>query len=427
MSAALADAIAARSSLAQALAEKEAACQRGVADLALSAQRCSAFEAQVTRESTARSIPKTGLRPQKVLARTSTAARDRVTSLGTRLADIEAQFTPPRWPGAPRSRTGWRIPRLLINRQSSGRQRNWQMGPGEIAAFEARLSEETGARGALEERLAATAAALEQARRAWQSDSAGGRAARGSGVAAGGRRPGHGAPSGGSRGLRRQLDVMRTRADTLRRHAAQVPMLQVQLERSHKENRRQFERAPYGLCECSRDGSITRVNHSLAGLLGYRTARTAGRGRGGNGLRVSRRSAVAARARVANRQGGIARDHVQDARSPPAVRPPARAQPGRVGGDRGRRSDHAARGRTAAPRSPPPGSRRPGRIRGGGDLRHAASRRQPGRPAVARRASKATRGFGSRASCCSATSRARPGSCGSSSPTATSRSATSRR
>jgi PAS domain S-box-containing protein len=73
-------------------------------------------------------------------------------------------------------------------------------------------------------------------------------------------------------GLRRQLDVMRTRADTLRRHAAQVPLLQVQLDRSLKENRRQFERAPYGLCECRRDGSITRVNHSFARLLGYRTA-----------------------------------------------------------------------------------------------------------------------------------------------------------
>jgi PAS domain S-box-containing protein len=72
--------------------------------------------------------------------------------------------------------------------------------------------------------------------------------------------------------LRRQLEVMRTRAETLRRHTAQVPLLQQQLERSLKENRRQFERAPYGLCECSRDGSITRVNHSFARLLGYRTA-----------------------------------------------------------------------------------------------------------------------------------------------------------
>jgi hypothetical protein len=73
-------------------------------------------------------------------------------------------------------------------------------------------------------------------------------------------------------GLRRQLDVMRTRADTLRRHAAQVPLLQAQLDRSLKENRRQFERAPYGLCEFTKDGGIARVNHSFVRLLGYRTA-----------------------------------------------------------------------------------------------------------------------------------------------------------
>jgi PAS domain S-box-containing protein len=73
-------------------------------------------------------------------------------------------------------------------------------------------------------------------------------------------------------GLQRQLDVMRTRADTLRRHAAQVPLLQVQLDRTLKENRRQFERAPYGLCEFTKDGGITRVNHSFVRLLGYRTA-----------------------------------------------------------------------------------------------------------------------------------------------------------
>ena len=49
-------------------------------------------------------------------------------------------------------------------------------------------------------------------------------------------------------------------------------MLQQQLDESQKENRRQFERAPYGLCECTRDGVITRVNHSLARMLGYRSS-----------------------------------------------------------------------------------------------------------------------------------------------------------
>ena len=142
-----------------------------------------------------------------------------------------------------------------------------------IAAFEARLSEEAGARTALEQRLAAAAATHEQARGAWQSEfsaAAAQHAVLERQLEVGGRD--NARLQADADTLRRQLDVMRMRADTLRRHAAQMPVLQVQLERSQKENRRQFERAPYGLCECGRDGSITRVNHSLAGLLGYRTA-----------------------------------------------------------------------------------------------------------------------------------------------------------
>jgi chromosome segregation ATPase len=73
-------------------------------------------------------------------------------------------------------------------------------------------------------------------------------------------------------GLRRQLDALRTHSASLRRDADRVPVLQMQLEESRKENRRQFERAPYGLFECTRDGAITRLNHSLARLLGYRTS-----------------------------------------------------------------------------------------------------------------------------------------------------------
>ena len=70
--------------------------------------------------------------------------------------------------------------------------------------------------------------------------------------------------------LRRQLGALRTHADALRRDLAQVPALQGELEKSRKENRRQFERAPYGLFECKPDGGVTRVNHTLAHLLGYR-------------------------------------------------------------------------------------------------------------------------------------------------------------
>jgi PAS domain S-box-containing protein len=72
--------------------------------------------------------------------------------------------------------------------------------------------------------------------------------------------------------LRQELDATRTRAAALRSAAERVPVLQLQLEESQKENRRQFEHAPYGLCECTREGTITRVNHSVARLLGYRRA-----------------------------------------------------------------------------------------------------------------------------------------------------------
>ena len=71
--------------------------------------------------------------------------------------------------------------------------------------------------------------------------------------------------------LRRQLDTIRTHTAALRRDLERVPALERQLGESLHENRRQFERAPYGLCECTRDGAVTRVNHSLARLLGYRS------------------------------------------------------------------------------------------------------------------------------------------------------------
>jgi PAS domain S-box-containing protein len=190
---------------------------------------------------------------------------------------------------------------------------------GQIAALEARVSEEAGARAELEERLfaaesarleadrqhaielasesgrlaevqaqheavlgqradieralVAAGAALEETRNAWQSDvsAAAGRYATLEGqLEASGRDNARLLQD--AEGLRRQLDVMRTRADSLRRQAAQVPALQGQLEASLKENRRQFERAPYGLAECSRDGSIIRVNHSFVRVLGYRSS-----------------------------------------------------------------------------------------------------------------------------------------------------------
>jgi PAS domain S-box-containing protein len=49
-------------------------------------------------------------------------------------------------------------------------------------------------------------------------------------------------------------------------------VLRVQLEETQKEKRRQFERAPYGLCVCTADGVIAHANHTLVQLLGYRRA-----------------------------------------------------------------------------------------------------------------------------------------------------------
>jgi PAS domain S-box-containing protein len=52
----------------------------------------------------------------------------------------------------------------------------------------------------------------------------------------------------------------------------EIDAIRHELDASQKEKRGQFERAPYGLCLCTRDGVITHVNHSLVRLLGYRRA-----------------------------------------------------------------------------------------------------------------------------------------------------------
>ena len=70
--------------------------------------------------------------------------------------------------------------------------------------------------------------------------------------------------------LRRELDATRTHAEALRGVAGRVPDLQMQLERSQNERRRQFERAPYALCRCSQSGAIIDANHSFVALLGCR-------------------------------------------------------------------------------------------------------------------------------------------------------------
>ena len=71
--------------------------------------------------------------------------------------------------------------------------------------------------------------------------------------------------------LRQELEGARNRSEQLQKDADQVPGLLEQLENSQRDNRRQFDRAPYGMCRCTRDGAITDVNRSLVRLLGYRT------------------------------------------------------------------------------------------------------------------------------------------------------------
>ena len=70
--------------------------------------------------------------------------------------------------------------------------------------------------------------------------------------------------------VRQELEATRKRADVLRVDAERVPGLQAQLNLSQKERRREFERAPYGLCRCTPDGAISDANHSFVTLLGRR-------------------------------------------------------------------------------------------------------------------------------------------------------------
>jgi len=72
--------------------------------------------------------------------------------------------------------------------------------------------------------------------------------------------------------LRRELEVTSAEATMLRGVAERVPDLETRLEKSRHEKRRQFERAPYGLCRCSSDGTVLEANHSFVSLLGYRRA-----------------------------------------------------------------------------------------------------------------------------------------------------------
>jgi PAS domain S-box-containing protein len=70
--------------------------------------------------------------------------------------------------------------------------------------------------------------------------------------------------------LRRELDAARTDAAAQRTNAARVPDLEAHLEQIRRERRREFERAPYGLCRCTAAGTITDANHWFVTMLGRR-------------------------------------------------------------------------------------------------------------------------------------------------------------
>jgi DNA-binding response OmpR family regulator/PAS domain-containing protein len=77
---------------------------------------------------------------------------------------------------------------------------------------------------------------------------------------------------GDGEALRREIDDARAYVEAIRDIADRVPDLEAQLEKSSREKRSQFERAPYGLCRCSADGTVIEANHSFVTLLGYRRA-----------------------------------------------------------------------------------------------------------------------------------------------------------
>jgi hypothetical protein len=70
--------------------------------------------------------------------------------------------------------------------------------------------------------------------------------------------------------VRRDLTANRTRAEALHAVAVRVPELEEKLDRTQKERRREFERAPYGLCRCTENGVITDANHSFMNMIGRR-------------------------------------------------------------------------------------------------------------------------------------------------------------
>ena len=254
----LAEAAAARGVLERRLADGDAAQQRTAADLAVAAQRCVTLEEQLTRDATARAI----LEQRLAAAHEARREADRhhateMASLTARVAEIQAghDAAVARASSLEQQLSAAERSREHAVREHTSERATWT---ARLADLEARHDAEAARARDREADLSASLTAALAARAALEGQ-----------VLSGGHEVARLQQELDA--LRRQLTAMRTRADALRRHASQIGVLQLQLEKSHKDNRRQFERAPYGLCECTRAGIVTRVNHSLAHLLGYAT------------------------------------------------------------------------------------------------------------------------------------------------------------
>ncbi|PWT84882.1 MAG: hypothetical protein C5B57_04030, partial [Blastocatellia bacterium] len=71
--------------------------------------------------------------------------------------------------------------------------------------------------------------------------------------------------------LEQQLQETARERDMLRTDVERLTHLQKQLDESLSDLRRQFHELPFAMCQCSRNGAITRVNRAMVRLLGYRT------------------------------------------------------------------------------------------------------------------------------------------------------------
>ena len=257
----LAEAMATRTAVENRLAEAEAAHadyrERSAAERDAAARKHAEFEGRLDEAALAR----TSLE-ERLAAAETTRHREQeehaaaAASLTARLADLQGHYDVAA--GAIEALEG-----RLADAEDRLATREAELG--------AALAEARAARAAVEEQLAAARAEHQRARDSGAADLA---------AAAERRAALEGQLDAGSRdlarlqretdSLKRQLDALRTHAAGLRRDAERVPVLQGQIDAGRKENRRQFERAPYGLCECTPDGVVTRANHSLARLLGYR-------------------------------------------------------------------------------------------------------------------------------------------------------------